>query len=200
MSIFLNAVIHPETVRRLKTGDRAALETVYEVFSKAVYTTARRILKDSGLAEEVAQDTFVDVMTKASTLRDAAALGPWVRTIVVNRCLMRLRSPWHKRREHRDDVGEYERPRPDDDLHRAIDIEQALDRLPAETRAVIWMHDIEGYTHREIGAAFGRTASFSKSQLARGYEKLTEFRTGETSESRNRTDERAKLERTNASL
>ncbi|MCZ6889042.1 MAG: RNA polymerase sigma factor [Gammaproteobacteria bacterium] len=200
MSIFLNAVIHPETVRRLKTGDRAALETVYKVFSKAVYTTARRILKDSGLAEEVAQDTFVDVMTKASTLRDAAALGPWVRSIVVNRCLMRLRSPWHKRREHRDGVGEYERPRPDDDLHRAIDIEQALDRLPAETRAVIWMHDIEGYTHREIGAAFGRTASFSKSQLARGYEKLTEFRTGETSESRNRTDERAKLERTNASL
>jgi RNA polymerase sigma-70 factor (ECF subfamily) len=36
----------------------------------------------------------------------------------------------------------------------------------------VWLHDVEGYTHGEIGALFGATASFSKSQLARAHERL----------------------------
>ena len=54
-----------------------------------------------------------------------------------------------------------------DGMERALDIETALRRLPAEMRMVVWMHCVEGYTHEEIGNAFGRTASFSKSKLAR---------------------------------
>jgi hypothetical protein len=38
----------------------------------------------------------------------------------------------------------------------------------------LWLHDVEGYTHQEIGALVGKTASFSKSQLARGYQRLAD--------------------------
>ena len=61
-------------------------------------------------------------------------------------------------------------------VERATDLERALDSLPAKTRAVIWLHDVEGYTHKEIGRLFGRTESYSKSQLARGYQRLRELR------------------------
>ncbi len=44
--------------------------------------------------------------------------------------------------------------------------------LPAVSRTVVWLHDVEGFTHKEIAALLGKTESFSKSQLSRAYQKL----------------------------
>jgi hypothetical protein len=54
-------------------------------------------------------------------------------------------------------------------------LEQALGTLSEEARAVVWLHDVEGYTHKEIGELMGKTTSFSKSQLARAYERLLQW-------------------------
>jgi RNA polymerase sigma-70 factor (ECF subfamily) len=62
-----------------------------------------------------------------------------------------------------------------DQVERQIALETALESLSPTARAVVWLHDVEGYTHREIAAAMGKTASFSKSQLARAHEKLREL-------------------------
>ncbi len=165
-----------DIVERLKRGDRAAQEWVYRSYSRMVYTTARRMLGDAGLAEDATQDTFVDVLSKAGTLDQEDALGAWVRRIAVNHCLMRLRSPWTRWRVAA--LTDLQPARSDDvTVERATDLGRALDKLPARTRAVIWLHDVEGYTHKEIGRLFGRTASYSKSQLARGYQRLRELRT-----------------------
>jgi len=51
-------------------------------------------------------------------------------------------------------------------------LERALMTLPSLSRAVVWLHDVEGYTHADIGFALGRTPSFSKSQLARAHRRL----------------------------
>ena len=166
-----------DIVESLKRGDRAVQEWVYRSYSRMVYTTARRMLGDAGLAEDATQDTFVDVLSKARTLEREDALGAWVRRIAVNHCLMRLRSPWTRwRTVVRVDV-EPTHSTEDATVERATDLERALDRLPAKTRAVIWLHDVEGYTHEEVGRLFGRTASYSKSQLARGYQRLRDLRT-----------------------
>ena len=53
-----------------------------------------------------------------------------------------------------------------------IDLDRALARLSPVARAVVWLYDVEGWTHEEIARAFGRTVSFSKSQLARGHARL----------------------------
>ena len=168
MAAFADARVHPAVVQRLIRGDRAAQEAVYRAYADAVYTLARRVLRDEGLAEEATQDTFVHMIERAGKLRDASAIGPWIRSIAVNHCLMRLRSPWHRRRA----------PLPPDEEAAAdgtgatLDIDRALGRLPGQARLVVWMHSVEGYTHQEIGKAFGRSASFSKSQLARAYRAL----------------------------
>lgn len=54
----------------------------------------------------------------------------------------------------------------------AIDLDAALGNLPAVSRTVVWLHDVEGYTHKEIAALLGKSESFSKSQLSRAYQKL----------------------------
>ena len=165
-----------DIVERLKRGDADAQAWVYRSLSNTVYTTARRMLGDDGLAEDATQDTFVDVLCKAGSLGRDDALGAWIRRIAVNHCLMRLRSPWVKRRDTAGTDVESARSE-ETPVEIATDLERALDRLPGKARAVIWLHDVEGYTHKEIGRLFGRTASFSKSQLARGYRRLRELRT-----------------------
>lgn len=172
MSRFSSVNVHPAVARRLAAGERDAQETVYRAYASAVYTMAVRILRDDGLAEEATQDTFLDVMRGAAKLERAEALGPWIRTIAANQCLMRLRSPWHQRREA---LAGDERSAPAE-TERALDIDKALARLPGQARMVVWMYCVEGYTHEEIGRAFGRTTSFSKSCLARAWRDLAALR------------------------
>ena len=53
-----------------------------------------------------------------------------------------------------------------------MDLDAALGTLPAVSRVVVWLHDVEGFTHKEIAEKLGKTESFSKSQLSRAYQKL----------------------------
>jgi RNA polymerase sigma-70 factor (ECF subfamily) len=62
-----------------------------------------------------------------------------------------------------------------EDSHLRMDLEAALERLPETSRAVVWLHDVEGYTHEEIGSMIGKTPSFSKSQLARAHARLRQW-------------------------
>ena len=56
-----------------------------------------------------------------------------------------------------------------------MDLEQALARLHPRSRAVVWLYDVEGYTHAEIAQLMGQTVSFSKSQLSRAHERLQQL-------------------------
>ena len=114
---------------------------------------------------------------RLSQFRGEAPLGAWLRQIALTRCLMHLRSPWQRARlslEPVDSSIEAEvmalvspgyRPE-------QLDLERALARLGPTARAIVWMYEVEGYSHQEIAAAFGRSESFSKSQLARAHARL----------------------------
>ena len=67
--------------------------------------------------------------------------------------------------------------------HDQIALERALDELSDTARIVVWLHDVEGHTHGEIGRMMGRTASFSKSQLARAHDRLRSLLQGSEEES-----------------
>jgi RNA polymerase sigma-70 factor (ECF subfamily) len=157
---------------RAQHGDRAAHAELYELFATIVYTLARRMLASSALAEDVLQETFVEVLRKIGTYRGEAELGFWIKRIAINKCLMQLRSGWSARRTVDGDVIIdllAERPVGLDDQ---LALERALDQLSDVARAVVWLHDVEGHTHQEIGRMMGRTTSFSKSQLARAHDRL----------------------------
>jgi RNA polymerase sigma factor (sigma-70 family) len=183
MSAFLDTALDPVTLARARAGDDDALAAVYRAFEVPVRTLARRMITPRSAAEDVAQDVFVDLITRLQQFEGRGSFAGWVRSIAVSRCLMHLRSPWHRGRRWLESATDADGDSHADwqSMHReisvadradAIDLERALARLGDRARAVVWLHDVEGYTHVEIGALFGASASFSKSQLARAHRQL----------------------------
>lgn len=176
-----------DTLARARNGDREAQAALYASFNSAVYTLARRLLVKPELAEDALQDTFVEVMRGLPAFRAEAPVGLWIRRIAVNRCLMQIRSSWQRYRTSlapEDNVLAADAWRHDEDAawQNVLDIEQALEALPVVTRAVVWLHDVEGYTHKEIAEFMHATPGFSKSQLARGYARMRHWATEQTGE------------------
>ncbi len=171
MAGFAGVVVRPEVVLACAKGRRSAQESIYKDFSKPVYTMALQILQNVQLAEDVTHDAFVDVFTNASKLREPSSFAGWIRRIAVNRCLMVLRSSSYK-----STVSTDEQTFKDDsqtlDHESTIDLERALKVLPSDTRMVIWLYVVEGYTHAEIGDLFQKSESFSKSQVSRAFARL----------------------------
>jgi RNA polymerase sigma factor (sigma-70 family) len=162
-------------VARARNGDRAALESIYRRFEGPVYTLAVRLLRDSHEAEDVLQETFLEVMRSLPRFRGEGSFAGWVRRIAASKAVTRLR---RSNVRHCEPLDAETIVRVGDHGARAdgrVDLERALDRLSGDARAVLWLHDVEGYTHEEIAALFGRSSSFSKSQLSRAHLRLKEL-------------------------
>jgi RNA polymerase sigma-70 factor (ECF subfamily) len=157
-------------VARAREGDEAALEALYRAFEAPVYNLARRICRTTEDAEDVLQETFFEVCRSIGRYREEGSLWGWVRTIAASKALMRLRRNKYRDTDELNDelvIGQRK-----EETHLRMDLEAALERLPETSRAVVWLHDVEGYTHDEIAEMMGKTASFSKSQLARAHARL----------------------------
>lgn len=177
MSKFTDIQLDPGIVRRAARGDIGAHEIIYRAYGTPVYSICLRFTRVPAHAEDLTQETFVEVIRSISGFRGDAPLGAWIRRIAVSKALMFLRSAWHSRGQSLDDDWEEATPQRAEvglagQADQAIDLDAALARLPAVSRAVIWLHDVEGFTHREIAALMGKTESFSKSQLSRAYQRL----------------------------
>ena len=162
---------------RVRAGDRAAFEQLYRWFERPVYTLAVRMLGDRDQAQDVLQDTMLKAYSKIDGFdsRGGSPFWGWLRQVAVNEALMRLRRDRRLSREladdgaldHAEDLGP-----PPPVAADAAALQRAMARLPEATRSVLWLYHAEGYTHDEIAALMQRTASFSKSQLARGTRRL----------------------------
>jgi RNA polymerase sigma-70 factor (ECF subfamily) len=178
MSKFADIQIDAGIVKRASRGDARAHEIIYRAFSTPVYSICLRFTKSPAHAEDLVQETFIEIMRSIAKFRGEAALGSWIRRIAVTKSLMFLRSAWTKRSQSFSDNWDDMTPgepvshgissHPDD----AIDLDTALANLPEVSRAVVWLHDVEGFTHKEIAGLMGKTESFSKSQLSRAYSRL----------------------------
>jgi RNA polymerase sigma factor (sigma-70 family) len=162
--------IDAHTLDRARAGDAEAHALLYARFAPAIFTLARRMTASTSRAEDVLQDTFVEVIRNVERFRSEADIGTWIRRIAINKCLSLLRSRWWGSRVDLDDADLLAGR--SDQADTELDLERLLDTLAPIARAVVWLHDAEGYTHREIGELMGRTESFSKSQLHRAHQRL----------------------------
>ena len=146
-----------------------ALEAVYAATAAPSFTLLRRLVRRPAIAEELLQETFVDVIEHIGAFEGRCPLPAWIRSLAVNRALMYLRSPWHRAVDWLGRTGRLRSGRAARRRLRADPaLERALMRLPALTRAVVWLHDVEGYTHVEIAArSAGRRAFRNRSCRAR---------------------------------
>ncbi len=162
-------------VARARRGEPRAVEELYRLFECPVYNLARRLCRSSHEAEDILQETFVEMIRSLRTFRSEGSFAGWVRRIAVSKALQRLR------RAHPVETLDDEAAHDIEDSHalrlaevaaHRVDLETALTALSDTARSVLWLHDVEGYSHDEIGAMWGKTGSFSKSQLARAHARL----------------------------
>ena len=184
MSQFHGIDLPPETIRAAAAGARDAHEAIYRQYQRPVYTLIRRLIHRPAVADDLFQEVFVEILRSVSGFSGEGSFSGWVRTITVNKCLMHLRSPWHRSlfwldAEEPDSPSSISlvdaAPRTDTQVAAQTDLERAFAHLSPVTRTVVWLHDVEGYTHGEIARALGRTTGFSKSQLARAHRRLREL-------------------------
>lgn len=181
MAALVEIDVPSEVLVRARTGDAAAQATIYAALAPATFGLIRRLAGNRTLAEDLFQETMLMLFQRLGAYRGEAPLGAWVRQIAVSRCLMYLRSPWHRTRlfarAEDDSDAWYEGHLPPTAAPKAecLDVERALASLTPTARAVVWLFEVEGYSHEEIARCFGRSISFSKTQLARAHSKLREW-------------------------
>jgi len=180
MSTFFDSDLPSGTVERARDGETDAQAAIYRAYERPVRTLARRLVSRAAQAEDLAQDVFVEVLQSLGQFDRRGSFAGWVRAITVRKCLMYLRSPWRRGLQWVEALGDVPEPAAPSASGgacsgEALDLERALGQLGATARAVVWLHDVEGYTHAEIGSLLGGTASLSKSQLCRAHLRLREL-------------------------
>ena len=165
-----------ELIQRVLDGDPAAEREFYDAHVDRVYRLAFRMTGEEELAQEFTQETFIRAFDRLGDFRGEAALATWLHSITVSVVLNGLRKS--KRRRQREVELDSAPPlavgpaRVEPNLKRRL--KQAIDALSERYRLVFVMHDIEGYTHEEIGSALQVATGTSKAMLFRARARLRE--------------------------
>lgn len=154
----------------MKTLLAETFEQIVSAQQDRVLAVCRRVLGDTGEAEEAAQDTFMKLHRHWERIEGDP--GPWLYRTAVNTCLDRKRVP--RRSEALVEMADL-RPGPAELAEvrqRWQRVKVALSQLPEQERAAITLRDIEGLTTAEVAALLGTTEGTVRSQIAAARMKL----------------------------
>jgi RNA polymerase sigma-70 factor (ECF subfamily) len=134
------------------------------------------MLNNTMEAEDTLQESFIDVYKKLNTFQYQSTPGAWIKRIVINNCINKLR----KRRLIFEDIDEgrfvvNEEEEKTDNSYTVSKIKKAIAYLPDGYRAIFSLYAIEGYDHQEIGLIMNISESTSKSQYSRAKKKIREM-------------------------
>jgi len=166
--------IHDTLIEECRRGSRKAQFRLYELYSKAMFNAAYRIVNNREEAEDMLQEAFTDCFRSIGSYRSESTFGAWLKTIVINKCINRLR-----KREaelvYVDDYSPVEIPgeqEPEVIWPDTSVIAKAVDKLPDGYRVVFSLYLLEGYDHAEISQIMNISESTSKTQYLRAKNKL----------------------------
>lgn len=167
---------HYELVTACKQGDRQSQFKLYNLYAKAMYNTALRIVRDEAEAADVLQEAFIDAFSRLDSFRQESTFGLWMKQIVVNKSISTLR----KRKLELQLLEDGEEPANEEDSENEIElqvntIKQAINKLPDGYRLVLTLYLLEGYDHEEIAHILRISEATSRSQYLRGKRKLLSY-------------------------
>jgi len=160
-------------LKRAIAGDERAMRRLWSQHAPHIDAVVRRLCGDAELAADISQEVWMQIFRALPSYRGDAQFGTWAHRIAVNRTLNALRKIRRLAKLETDIEDDSAITEIDSDrTFLAESIEQAMTRLSPGARAVFVLHDIEGYTHGEIGEELGITPGGSKSQLFKARAKL----------------------------
>ncbi len=181
-----------ELIEEAKSGDMDAFSALLERYQKYIYHTAVRLLssrdRDSTLADDIVQDTFLKVWNSLDSFRGECAFSTWLFRVTVNTARDHLRREVRQKtvsltREDGDEenVKEWDVPVtsgdevPESALDRRetiLAVRRAVEELPPDQKAVIVMRDLNDLPYQDIADALGISLGTLKSRLSRGRQNL----------------------------
>ena len=163
-----------QLVAGVVSGDPVAERALYDRHVDRIYRLAFRMAGDDTLARDFTQDTFVRAFSKLGDFRGDSSLATWLHAIATSVILNGLKKVRRirSREIESDELPEVAITRREAEPDLKLKLARAIDALPAGYRMVFVMHDVEGYTHEEIGKALGVQPGTSKAQLFRARARL----------------------------
>jgi RNA polymerase sigma-70 factor, ECF subfamily len=168
--------VDAQLIALAKNGDERAFEALFHAYERGVYSLCLRMTGDSSEAEDLTQDAFLQLFRRLSAFRNESAFATWLYRLVVNVVLMHFRKkrvqvvPFEQLDVSLEESARREYGADDRRLVGLIDriiVLRALRQLPEGRRAILVLHDVEGYQHREIAQLLHCSIGNSKSQLCR---------------------------------
>jgi RNA polymerase sigma-70 factor (ECF subfamily) len=156
---------------RAQHGDMQAFAELYRNFGRACFQLALRILGQRQHAEDMVHEVFLKMMDTIGSYRGDAPFGAWLKRLTVNACIDQLRRQRHAGEDDAEAVFA-NAASAETDAAGILDAGSLLARLPPRARAIVVLHELEGYTHAELAALFRQSESYSKSVLARALKRL----------------------------
>jgi RNA polymerase sigma-70 factor, ECF subfamily len=165
-----------ELIDRVLAGDPSAERALYEAHVDRVFRLVYRMAGDLDRAQDYTQETFIRAFSRLRDFRGEAKLATWLGSIAISVTLNGLRKVRRlaERETSLNDSTPAARSVVEAEPDLKTRLSQAIDALPEGYRAVFLMHDVEGYTHEEIGASLGVHPGTSKAQLFRARARLRE--------------------------
>lgn len=173
-----------QILEQAQAGDHHAFAQLYALHKRRVYSLCLRMLGNVAEAEDLTQESFLQLHRKIATFRGDSAFSTWLHRLTVNVVLMHLR----RKGLNLISLDEALDPAPDRGPTRSfgapdlrltgsidrMTLEKAVEDLPAGYRLIFVLHDIEGYEHNEIATLLDCSIGNSKSQLHKARMKLRE--------------------------
>jgi RNA polymerase sigma-70 factor, ECF subfamily len=173
------ALSDEEIVERILAGDTALYEVVMRRYNTRLYRVARAILKNDGEAEDVMQDAYVRAFQHLGEFEGRAKFSTWLTRIAVHEALARAQKA--RRFEDWDNMNENQQNKTGATLLRSTPeseaasvemskiLEQAIESLPEQYRAVVMMRDVEEMTTAETAECLSLTEDNVKIRLHRAH-------------------------------
>jgi RNA polymerase sigma-70 factor, ECF subfamily len=171
VSVAESADDESQLIERARNNDYRAYEELYRLHIGRVMGLCIRLLNDRDLAEDMAQEAFIQAWRNLSKFRGDSAFGSWLYRITTNTVLSYLRKQKHFQNSLDVDDLELEYRETQDEQ---IGLEAAIATLPDGARAVFILYSLEGYTHDEISRLLKIAPGSSKAQLHRARKLLKE--------------------------
>jgi len=169
-----------ELIAGARAGDRMAARRLYERHAPRVYRLMFRSVGDEELAREYTQDTFVKAFQRLEQYRGDSAFSTWLHSVAMSMLLTGLRRLRRVRAREFELATAAAVAAPDGagDPHLRERLQMELERLPVRLRLPVVLHDVEGFTHREIGLMLDIPEGTSKARLAEARARLREALAG----------------------
>ena len=155
------------TAAAIVGGSEEAARLFYDEHAKRVFSLVHRFTGSADLTQDLTQDVFIRAIERMHQYRGAVPLGAWVRSIALSVTFNALKVRRRRSMREVDADDTLEQPQggaPDAML--AARLSTALDTLSERSRAIVMLHDAEGYTHEEIAATLDIAPGTSRAMLS----------------------------------